>query len=44
MVIAVAHSKFKELGIEGVRDFGKNGSVVFDIKYLFPADDVDGRI
>ena len=44
MVMAVAHSKFKELGIDGVRDFGKNGSVVFDIKYLFPADDVDGRI
>jgi len=43
-VIAVAHSQFGELGIGGIRQFGKSDSIVFDIKYLFPAQDVDGRI
>ena len=44
IVIAVPHSQFNELGIEGIRQFGKSDSIVFDIKYLFPAGDVDGRI
>ncbi len=44
IIVAVAHDKFKELGIDAVRKFAKNTSVVFDIKYLFPADKVDGRL
>jgi UDP-N-acetyl-D-glucosamine/UDP-N-acetyl-D-galactosamine dehydrogenase len=44
IIIAVAHEKFKEMGIEGVRALAKQNAVVFDIKYLFPAADVDGRL
>ncbi len=44
VVLAVAHDRFRELGIEGVRAFGKPEAVVFDVKYLFPADQVDGRL
>jgi UDP-N-acetyl-D-galactosamine dehydrogenase len=44
IIIAVAHEKFREMGIEGVRALAKRNAVVFDIKYLFPADAVDGRL
>ncbi|HHH46285.1 MAG TPA: Vi polysaccharide biosynthesis UDP-N-acetylglucosamine C-6 dehydrogenase TviB [Thiotrichales bacterium] len=44
IVLAVAHDRFRELGIEGIRSFGKPEAVVFDVKYLFPADQVDGRL
>ncbi|MFT6439719.1 Vi polysaccharide biosynthesis UDP-N-acetylglucosamine C-6 dehydrogenase TviB [Cycloclasticus pugetii] len=44
MIIAVSHEQFKELGIEGVKALGKDNHVVYDIKYLFPSDGVDGRL
>ena len=44
MIIAVAHRQFRDLGIEGIRRFGRPGAVVYDVKYLFPADAVDGRL
>jgi UDP-N-acetyl-D-galactosamine dehydrogenase len=44
MIIAVSHEQFKELGIEGVKALGKDNHVVYDIKYLFPSDSVDGRL
>ncbi len=44
IIVAVAHDKFKEMGIDAVRKLAKNTSVIFDIKYLFPADKVDGRL
>ena len=44
MIIAVSHDQFKELGIEGVKALGKDNHVVYDIKYLFPSDGVDGRL
>ncbi len=44
IVLAVAHDRFRELGIEGIRALGKPEAVVFDVKYLFPADQVDGRL
>ncbi|MDB6059975.1 MAG: Vi polysaccharide biosynthesis protein VipA/TviB [Verrucomicrobiaceae bacterium] len=44
IIIAVAHDSFREMGIEAVRKLAKNTAVVFDIKYLFPADVVDGRL
>jgi UDP-N-acetyl-D-galactosamine dehydrogenase len=44
MIVAVSHDQFKELGIEGVRALGKNNHVLYDIKYLFPSDGVDGRL
>ncbi|HET8709895.1 MAG TPA: nucleotide sugar dehydrogenase, partial [Spongiibacteraceae bacterium] len=44
IIVAVAHDQFKEMGIEQVRKLAKNTSVIFDIKYVFPADKVDGRL
>lgn len=44
IIIAVAHDKFKEMGIDTVRKFAKNTSIIFDIKYLFSAAAVDGRL
>jgi len=34
VIIAVAHSQFRELGAESIRALGKTESVVFDVKYL----------
>ena len=44
VVLAVAHKQFRELGEEGIKAFGRENSVFFDIKYVFPAGAVDGRL
>ena len=44
IVLAVAHREFREMGIEKVRKFGRRNCVVFDIKHVFAADQVDGRL
>ncbi len=44
VVLAVAHDQFRELGEQGIRDFGKETSVLYDIKYVLPADAVDDRL
>jgi UDP-N-acetyl-D-galactosamine dehydrogenase len=43
-VLAVAHKQFREMGIASVRKACKKSHVVYDIKYLFSADHVDGRL
>lgn len=44
IIIGVAHDEFKEMGIEEIRKFGKPNATVYDVKYLFPANQVDGRL
>lgn len=45
IVVAVGHDKFRQMGAEGVRAFGRReGSVVFDVKNTLPRDAVDGRL
>jgi UDP-N-acetyl-D-glucosamine/UDP-N-acetyl-D-galactosamine dehydrogenase len=44
IVMAVAHKEFRDMGIENVRSFAKREHVLFDIKYVFDADAVDGRL
>jgi UDP-N-acetyl-D-galactosamine dehydrogenase len=44
VILAVAHRQFRDLGVERVRAFGKPGAVLYDVKHLFPADAVDGRL
>ena len=44
IVLAVAHKQFKEMGISEVRAFAKKPHVLYDIKYVFDADEVDGRL
>jgi UDP-N-acetyl-D-galactosamine dehydrogenase len=43
IVVAVAHRRFAELGIGGVRALGNGTSVVYDIKGLYPRGLTDGR-
>ena len=42
--IQVAHRQFRELGALGVRRLCKKTHVVYDIKHVFPAAAVDGRL
>lgn len=44
IVLAVSHKQFVEMGIKKIRALGKSNCVIFDVKYLFPADQVDGRL
>ena len=44
VVLAVAHREFRDLGSDGIRAYGKPGSVVYDIKYLLPSDQADDRL
>jgi UDP-N-acetyl-D-galactosamine dehydrogenase len=44
VVLAVAHNEFKSLGIKEIRSFAKKPHVLYDIKYVFDADEVDGRL
>ena len=44
IIVAVGHRQFKEMGAEGIRAFGKPQSVLYDIKYVLPADAVDDRL
>ncbi len=43
-VVAVAHRQFRDLGAAGVRRLCRKNHVVYDIKHLFPAAQVDGRL
>src|SRR5246500_4919774 len=43
-VVAVAHKEFREMGAEGVRKLCKKAHVLYDIKQVFPAALVDGRL
>ena len=44
VVIAVGHHQFKTMGIEETRALCKQGGVIYDVKYLFDANQVDGRL
>ena len=44
VVMGVAHDEFRRMGIKGVRELGRREHVLYDIKYVFKADEVDGRL
>ncbi len=44
IIIAVAHRQFAHMGIGEIRKLGRPGAVVFDVKHIFPAGQVDGRL
>lgn len=44
IVIAVAHDEFRAMGVNGIRGLAKDNAVLYDIKALFPSDQVDGRL
>ena len=44
IILAVAHRQFHEMGVEKIRALGKPQAVLFDVKYILPVDQVDGRL
>ena len=44
ILLAVAHDEFKQLSLEQIKAFGKDNHVLYDIKYLLKASEVDGRL
>ena len=44
IILAVAHDEFKDMGGAALRKFAKANHVLYDIKYIFPAEEVDGRL
>ena len=44
IVLAVSHEQYKKINIEQLRAYGKNEHVIYDIKCIFPQDQVDGRL
>jgi UDP-N-acetyl-D-galactosamine dehydrogenase len=44
IVIAVAHDLFRDMGIRKIRSLGKKTHLLFDVKYLFSADQTDQRL
>ena len=44
IVIAVAHRDFKRLSLAEIKAYGKTNHILYDAKYIFDADEVDGRL
>ncbi len=44
IVLAVGHEEFLSLNAEGIRAFGQNNHIFYDVKGLMPRDAVDGRL
>lgn len=44
IVLAVAHWQFADMGIDAVRALGKPNHLLYDLKYVFDASDVDLRL
>lgn len=44
IILAVAHQQFREMGVEVIRRLGKVSHVLYDIKYLFAAEQTDLRL
>lgn len=44
VILAVAHQEFKDMGSRVIRQLGKSEHVLYDLKYLLPADESDLRL
>ena len=44
IIIAVSHDIFKKMGANKIHSFGKKIHVLYDLKYVLPADAVDLRL
>ena len=44
VIIAVGHDRFRDRGAQGLRALCSTDGVLYDVKYLLPADAVDGRL
>lgn len=44
IIFVVAHNEFKDMGVEQIRKLGLEHHVLYDIKYIFSKDEIDGRL
>jgi UDP-N-acetyl-D-galactosamine dehydrogenase len=44
IILAVPHRQFVEMGAAKIRALGKTNSILFDVKYVLPADQSDARL
>jgi UDP-N-acetyl-D-galactosamine dehydrogenase len=44
VILAVAHNQFRDMGAAGLRRFGKEEHVLFDLKYVLPKGEADIRL
>lgn len=44
IILAVAHSAFRDMGADAIRAFGKPVHLLYDLKYLFAEDETDMRL
>jgi len=44
VIITVGHGQFREIGAAGLRGYCNANGILYDVKYLLPADVVDGRL
>lgn len=44
VVLAVAHSKFREMGAQEIRALGSEGALIYDLKYVLGPDEADLRL
>ncbi|MEC7727694.1 MAG: Vi polysaccharide biosynthesis UDP-N-acetylglucosamine C-6 dehydrogenase TviB [Pseudomonadota bacterium] len=44
VIIAVGHKQFKAMGAEQIRRLGKESHMLYDLKYIIPADQSDLRL
>jgi len=44
IILAVAHDEFHKIGITQVRSFGAENSIIYDLKFMFSAEDTDLRL
>ena len=44
IVIAVAHDEFKQMGLNSIRRFGKEGSILYDLKWIFNVSETEMRL
>ncbi len=44
IILAVAHDEFGRMGVEQIHALGKQNHILYDVKYLFRPEQVDGRL
>jgi UDP-N-acetyl-D-galactosamine dehydrogenase len=44
VVMGVAHDEFRKMGLARIRELARKNHVLYDIKYVFKAGEVDGRL
>jgi UDP-N-acetyl-D-galactosamine dehydrogenase len=44
IILAVAHSQYRQMKIDELKSYAKKNSVIYDLKYIFPLKDSDVRL